>query len=85
MQTDEIILLVHTKFYHEKQGRLNYFCVSSDKEPIVVTSDFWTSYKSDHSPVKIELMPCLHVHLIRIECELNSLIAFKHSSFLNSN
>ena len=40
---------------NEKQGRLDYFCISSDLEPFVVTSDIGISYRSDHSPVRIDL------------------------------
>ena len=39
----------------KKQARLDYFCVSSDFEAFVVTSDIGISYRSDHSPVSIEL------------------------------
>ena len=40
---------------NKKQGRLDYFCISSDLEPFVVTSDIGISYRSDHSPVRIDL------------------------------
>jgi exonuclease III len=40
---------------NKRQGRLDYFCISSDLEPFVVTSDIGISYKSDHSPVFMKL------------------------------
>jgi hypothetical protein len=40
---------------NKKQGRLDYFCISSDLEPVVVTSDIGISYRSDHSPVCMKL------------------------------
>jgi exonuclease III len=32
----------------KKQGRLDYFCISSDLEPVVVTSDIGISHRSDY-------------------------------------
>jgi hypothetical protein len=36
---------------NKKQGRLDYFCISSDLEPFVVASEIGVSYRSAHSPV----------------------------------
>jgi hypothetical protein len=40
---------------NKKQGRLDYFCISSDLEPFVVTSEIGVSHRSDHSPVCMTL------------------------------
>ncbi|CAG2235218.1 unnamed protein product [Mytilus edulis] len=40
---------------NKPQGRLDYFCISSDLQPLVVTTHIGTSYISYHSLVRIEL------------------------------
>ena len=44
---------LHGGVPHKKQGRLDYFLISSDLQLSVSDADIDVSYKSDHSPVKV--------------------------------